>query len=88
MVEATATHSHHVHRGGAAVERGVECELEIGGVLGRRVLFHDRAVGARSVECGRIDRVEVADHEVDVHTEGAGVREAGVGRDHEVSACR
>ena len=56
-------------RGGAAVDGCVERELEVGGVLGGGVALDRGAVGDRGVERRGVDGVEVADDEVDRHTE-------------------
>ena len=46
----------------------------------------DRAGRNRDVERGRVDRVEIADHDVDVDTQRERVLEAGVGGDDELDA--
>jgi hypothetical protein len=57
-------------------------ELEVGGVLGFGVSFHQRAVGDRSVDRGGVGRADADD---DVDRESSAVADqAGVGGDHDV----
>jgi len=68
---------------GAAGQRGVEGELEIGLVLLRRVGLDLAARGPSRRQLVEIDRVEIPDHQIDRPAERHRLREARVGRDHE-----
>ena len=67
-----------------ASTRGVERELEVGGVLGYGVALDHGAGGDGGVEVGRVGGVEIADDEVDGEPERERVVEPGVGGDHEL----
>jgi hypothetical protein len=67
---------------GASCCRRVDGQLEVGLVLGDRVLLDGDAPPARGVERLLGHRVEVAQDEVDGEPESVGVVETRVGRDH------
>ena len=66
---------------GSRLERDVEGQFEIGGVLVGRMAT-DLAVAERG-EHLRIDRVEIPDRDVDLETERPGMFDPRVGADHQ-----
>ena len=76
VVDPAAVPADHDRVRAAAVARGEQRELEVGGVLGLGVALDRRAGGDRGVEHGRVDRVEIADDDVDREAERKRVVEA------------
>ncbi len=76
MVESTTGAADHGDRAGVSGQRGVEGELEVGGVLVSRVGFDGRPRGACRREGIETHRIEVPDDQVDVAAERGGVLEA------------
>jgi lycopene cyclase domain-containing protein len=81
VVEAAAVAAEDDDPRRAAGDGGQEAELEVGGVLRRRVPLERRALGLHPGQVVGADRVEVADGHVDVEAEGEGVADAAVDAD-------
>ena len=83
MVEPAAVAADHRQPRGAGLHGGVHRQREVGAVLVGGVLAHLDALGAGTCQGRRVDRVQVADDQVDVQAQGGGHPEAGVrGDDH------
>ena len=82
VVEPPAVRADHDDARRLEGEGGVECELEIRGVLCRRVPLDPRAGCLRGREPRGRDRVEVADREIDAQSERECAVDASVRGDH------
>ena len=83
VVEPSAITTDHDHPAAAGGQRTVEGQLEIGGVLVARMALDTGSRGGSAVERSRVDRVHVADHDVDGEVEALRLCQPSVGGDYQ-----